>query len=39
MSGLLAELNIRVLHQVGGQRAFKIVERVGFAGGDAGEDL
>ena len=39
MSGLLAELNIRVLHQVGGQRSYKIVDRVGFAGSGAGEDL
>lgn len=30
MSGLLAELNIRVLHQVGGQRAYKVVETIGF---------
>ena len=30
MSGLLAELNVRVLHQVGGQRRYKIIERIGF---------
>ena len=30
MSGLLAEINMRVLHQVGGQRAYKIVETIGF---------
>jgi hypothetical protein len=30
MSGLLAEINIRVLHQVGGQRRYKIVETIGF---------
>ena len=30
MSGLLAELNIRVLHHVGGQRRYKIVESIGF---------
>jgi len=29
MSGLLAEINIRVLHHVGGQRRYKIVERIG----------
>jgi dolichol-phosphate mannosyltransferase len=28
MSGLLAELNIRVLHHVGGQRRYKIVESI-----------
>jgi glycosyltransferase involved in cell wall biosynthesis len=32
MSGLLAEINIRVLHQVGGQRAYKVVETIGFDG-------
>jgi dolichol-phosphate mannosyltransferase len=31
MSGLLAELSIRVLHQVGGQRSYKIVDRIGFS--------
>ena len=31
MSGLLAEINIRVLHQVGAQRYYKIVDRIGFA--------
>lgn len=31
MCGLLAEINIRVLHHVGGQRRYKIVESVGFA--------
>ncbi|HYM62219.1 MAG TPA: glycosyltransferase family 2 protein [Thermoanaerobaculia bacterium] len=30
MSGLLAEISIRVLHQAGGARAYKVVERVGF---------
>jgi len=30
MVGLLAEINIRVLHQVGGQRGYKVVERIGF---------
>jgi glycosyltransferase involved in cell wall biosynthesis len=30
MSGLLAEINMRVLHQVGGQRSYKIAERIGF---------
>ncbi len=30
MSGLLAEINIRILHQVGGRNPFKIVRRVGF---------
>jgi glycosyltransferase involved in cell wall biosynthesis len=30
MVGLLAEINIRVLHQVGGQRGYKVVERLGF---------
>ncbi|MGZ4778084.1 MAG: glycosyltransferase family 2 protein [Thermoanaerobaculia bacterium] len=33
MVGLLAEINIRVLHQVGGQRGYQIVERVGFPSG------
>ena len=31
MSGLLAEINIRVLHATSGSRPFKIVERIGFA--------
>ncbi len=30
MSGLLAEINIRVLHQVGGRAPYKIIERIGF---------
>jgi len=30
MVGLLAEINIRVLHQVGGQRGYQVVERLGF---------
>ncbi len=30
MSGLLAEINIRILHATSGTRPFKIVERVGF---------
>lgn len=30
MSGLLAEINIRVLHQVGAQRSYRIVETIGF---------
>jgi glycosyltransferase involved in cell wall biosynthesis len=30
MSGLLAELNIRVLHQVGGQRSYTVIDRIGF---------
>lgn len=30
MSGLLAEINIRVLHAVGGQRSYKIVESLGY---------
>jgi len=34
MSGLLAEINIRVLHHVGGQRRYKIVDSVGFADGE-----
>lgn len=33
MSGLLAEINIRVLHHVGGQRSYKIVDRIGEPGG------
>lgn len=37
MSGLLAELNMRVLHHVGGQRSYKIVETVGFEGERGGE--
>jgi hypothetical protein len=37
MSGLLAEINIRVLHAAGGKRPFKIVETLGFSGGDGGE--
>ncbi len=37
MSGLLAEINIRVLHAVGGKRHFKIVDTLGFSGGDGGE--
>lgn len=28
MSGLLAEINVRVLHQVGGRRQYRIVERL-----------
>lgn len=34
MSGLLAELNIRVLHHVGGQRRYKIVDSIGFSDDD-----
>ena len=30
MSGLLAEISMRVLHQVGGRRPYKIIERFGF---------
>jgi glycosyltransferase involved in cell wall biosynthesis len=30
LSGLLAELNVRVLHHVGGRRSYKVVEKVGF---------
>ena len=37
MSGLLAEINIRVLHQVGGQRAYKIVETIGPGADEAPE--
>lgn len=37
MSGLLAELNVRVLHHVGGQRSYKIVESVGFGSERGGE--
>lgn len=29
MSGLLAELNIRVLHQVGGQSPYRVIETIG----------
>lgn len=36
MSGLLAEINIRVLHHVGGQRYYKIVDRIGEVGPEAG---
>ena len=32
MSGLLAEISMRVLHQVGGRKPYKIVDRVGFDG-------
>jgi glycosyltransferase involved in cell wall biosynthesis len=35
MSGLLAEINIRVLHQVGGQRAYKIIDEIGPAADEA----
>jgi glycosyltransferase involved in cell wall biosynthesis len=37
MSGLLAELNMRVLHHVGGQRSYKIVESLGFTDERGGE--
>jgi glycosyltransferase involved in cell wall biosynthesis len=37
MSGLLAEINIRVLHQVGGQRAYKIIETIGAGADEAPE--
>jgi glycosyltransferase involved in cell wall biosynthesis len=37
MSGLLAEINIRVLHQVGAQRAYRVVETIGFSSGEFGE--
>ena len=37
MSGLLAELNMRVLHHVGGQRSYKIVESIGFESGSGGQ--
>jgi hypothetical protein len=30
MSGLLAEINMRVLHQVGGQKTFKVIDTIGF---------
>jgi hypothetical protein len=30
MSGLLAEINIRVLHAAGGKRPYKIVDQIGF---------
>ena len=30
LSGLLAELNVRVLHHVGGRRSYKVVESLGF---------
>jgi len=30
MSGLLAEINIRVLHQVGGRAPYKIIDQIGF---------
>lgn len=30
MSGLLAEINMRVLHQVGGQKSFKVIDTIGF---------
>ncbi len=33
MSGLLAEINIRILHATRGTRPFKVVERVGFDAG------
>jgi glycosyltransferase involved in cell wall biosynthesis len=33
MSGLIAELNVRVLHHVGAQRSYKIVETLGFPAG------
>lgn len=36
MSGLLAEINIRVLHQVGGQKHYKIVETIGFGEAERG---
>jgi glycosyltransferase involved in cell wall biosynthesis len=29
MSGLLAELNIRILHQVGGQKSYKVIDEIG----------
>lgn len=38
MSGLLAEINIRVLHATSGTRPFKVVDRIGFGGSGAGEE-
>ena len=36
MSGLLAEINVRILHHVGGQRTYKVVESIGFDDGGKG---
>lgn len=36
MSGLLAEINIRVLHAVGERRPFRVVDRIGFPEPEAG---
>jgi glycosyltransferase involved in cell wall biosynthesis len=36
MSGLLAEINIRVLHAVGERRPYKVVDRIGFGEVDPG---
>jgi len=34
MSGLLAEINIRVLHKVGGKRHYRVIDEVGSPGSD-----
>lgn len=38
MSGLLAEINIRVLHATSGTRPFKVVDRIGFEARAAGKE-
>jgi glycosyltransferase involved in cell wall biosynthesis len=38
MSGLLAEINIRVLHATAGTRPFKVVDRIGFDRRGEGEE-
>jgi glycosyltransferase involved in cell wall biosynthesis len=38
VSGLLAEINIRVLHQVGAHRPYKVIEQVGVGAGAAGAE-
>lgn len=37
MSGLLAELNIRVLYQAGGRKPYRVIERTSTASDDAGD--